>query len=160
MYQHFKQKGNLLVSKPVKYGSLIAGIILLVFVPVSLVYLKDNTPYWLFFAGSGILNIGLFGKRVVFDTNQKKFTLSYFGLLKKEYAFKQFKQFYILRHMAYGIFHNGTDIKMIIQEANQEKEITLYMRIGGKKRIADIVDEIKMILSTDKEMHGKIKLEI
>jgi hypothetical protein len=47
-----------------------------------------------------------------------------------------------LRHMAHGIWHKNTDIKMIIQEANQEKEITLYMRIGGKKRIAAIVDEI------------------
>jgi DNA topoisomerase IA len=57
--------------------------------------------------------------------------------------------------MAHGILHKNTDIKMIINEANQEKEFTHYMRIGRKKRIAAFVDEI--ILSTDEDIEGKTK---
>ncbi len=160
MYQHFTQKENQFISKPVKYISLIVGIIILSMAPIYIIYAKNEMIYALFFLIGGTINIALFGKRVAFDIVQKKFTLSYFGLFKKEYAFNQFKQFYILRHLAYGILHNGTDIKMIITEAGKEKEITLYQRIGGKKRIDGIIDEIKMILATDKEMQGKIKLEI
>ncbi len=148
MYKYFTQKNNVYISKPIKYIDLIVGIGLIVLALVFIKYLPSLHWYYAILPIlAGFYNIGLFGKRVELDNLNKVISISYFGLFKKEYPFESIYTFATLRHMAYGLFHSGTDLSIIIIQENKEKEVALFSRIMNTKKIQVIIEEIKQILA-------------
>jgi hypothetical protein len=147
MYKYFDQKNNVYVSKLLKYIDLIVGVGLIILGLVFMKYLSSTQWYYAILPIlAGFYNIGLFGRRIELDSQKKIITISFFGLFKKVHAFDSIYNFGTLRHMAYGLFHSGTDISIIVTQNNQEKEIQLFSRIVNTKKIQTIIEEIKQIL--------------
>jgi hypothetical protein len=147
MYKYFVKKNNVYVSKPLKYVDLVVGIIVLIGGIWLVSFLPKNNWYFVIAPiFGGIYNIALFGKRLELDGQNKVITISYFGLLKKKYAFERIYNFSTLRHLFYGLFHSGTDISIIVMQNNREMEIQLFSRISNTKKIQIIIEEIKQIL--------------
>jgi hypothetical protein len=147
MYKYFVQKNNVYVSRPEKYIDLIFGIGLIVIALVFAKYLPSSQWYYTILpTAAGFYNLAFFGRRVEFDNQNKHITTSYFGWFKKMHNYDSIYNFATLRHMAYGIIHSGTDISIIIRQANQEIEIPLFSRIVNPNKIQTIISEIKQIL--------------
>lgn len=150
MFKFFSQKGNTFVSNPFRYASLITALVFLIlaFSPLiyGLLYGGIKSYLSLLFLIPTIIYGGNFGCRIEIDIVNKTMSRSYFGLMKSEFSYVGFQNFLLLKHMAMGMFHNGTDIIMVKQINGGKQEIKLFDRLHNKKNIQTITEEIRKII--------------
>jgi hypothetical protein len=141
--KYFTQQDSLYVSKRINYVNLIIAVVIsLLIIPV---YNWSNL--YLTFPLIGVtINLAIFGKKIVFDMNEKTITASYFGFFSKIYRFDQIRDIIMIRNLANGFLYNRTSIRMITVIKGKREEHHLLGRIWSRKKSEEVVCEINKIL--------------
>ena len=148
----FYQQGHLYRSKRYKIVTLIIGILMLALG----IYLLNATPrtssgekpwQWAFLILIGIVYIVMWSSRVTLDTASRTIEVAIIpGLYKKTFGFEQVIRFTTVRHMLYGLIHNGTDISMVLSEKGVTKQFVAFSRVHNARRIDTLIGEMQAIM--------------
>ncbi len=157
-FSQFTQRDGVYTSKLFRQLNLglavgFSGLFFAYFLGSDVSFEKDPPLYLItFFANLAAIgvNAALWGQQVTIDTANRLIRPSYFGLFGTSYSFDEVKGIGLVKHLAWGTYHNGTDIRIRLKSSTAADDVLLFYRVRKNKRIRQLVEELNYLLATPK----------